>query len=669
MSEFYKKLGNEYLFLSKYEEAERNYREFGKICEEINNKKGFVDFLNNLGVVYIHSYKYSKSEKFLLRALQSAKECKYKEAVSLALNNLGILYNNTGKTSKTLECYFESLKINEEIKNITGLSRTYNNIAIVYKNRKDYVKAMSYIEKGILLDKKHGNKNLLSSKYNTKGLLYALQNRIDKGLPYFKKALKLSLEIEDYDASSKYYGNIAISYKNSNNIPFAILNYKKSFEMAKKTNNITSQIIFFANMGCLYIDQNKFKKSELYLKKALKMSKNYKILFLTRNVYRNLYELSDARKNYKDSIHYYIKYTEIKDKILNKQSNDKIAEMQTKYESEKKDKEITILSKNNLLLKKDNQIKKLEITQKDFKTKILIVGFALVLIALILLFLKYKKLFAFWKKKNHISSYRLVDKIGSGGMAVVFKGFHTKNKTEPVAIKILKEDINADADQKKRFFNEANILKNINHENIVKIFEVGEFDNQLFIAMEYIKGNTLAFEIHKNKNLLGKHGIFIMTQLINALFELHKREIIHRDLKPENIMLSEKNGVLSVKLLDFGLAKTQSLNSLTKTGMILGTIFYMPPEQLFHSVFSFAGDIYSLGIIFYEMLTGERPYKGDTTGEIMFEILNKDPDPIIAKNHDISEEINKIIFGMMNKEPQKRPDIITLMEKFNHFAV
>jgi serine/threonine-protein kinase len=163
-----------------------------------------------------------------------------------------------------------------------------------------------------------------------------------------------------------------------------------------------------------------------------------------------------------------------------------------------------------------------------------------------------------------------------------------------------------------------------------------------------------------------------MTQLVNALAKVHSKGIIHRDIKPENILLIEKKeNKYFVKLLDFGLAKSQSLTRLTETGQILGTINYLPPEQITHQKVSLASDIYSLGVVFYEMLTLEKPFLGESTIDIIKQIIEKEPIEPRKLRPEIPVELNKLILKMLSKKLDTRPNdemVLTWIEDLHNKA-
>lgn len=267
------------------------------------------------------------------------------------------------------------------------------------------------------------------------------------------------------------------------------------------------------------------------------------------------------------------------------------------------------------------------------------------------------KMVDFWRKKNYIGNYRIIRRIGSGGMANIFMAVSKRStKKQVLALKLMKEEYLLDEVYRKRFLDEGVIIDSMDHPHIVKVFERGEYNNTLFIAMELLEGSTLDKVIEKNKTMSPEQSLDITQQILNALTEIHRTGIIHRDLKPANIMLINKeNKEHFVKILDFGLAKTQTLSRVTESGLVVGTLNYLSPEQVLNSRFSPASDIYALGVILYEMLTGEKPFKGETPLEIMQDMFKEE----LKEPKDIKETIplklNTVVMSMIAREPEKRP--------------
>jgi serine/threonine protein kinase len=248
-----------------------------------------------------------------------------------------------------------------------------------------------------------------------------------------------------------------------------------------------------------------------------------------------------------------------------------------------------------------------------------------------------------------ISHYKVLDKLGEGGMGVVYKAEDTKLK-RMVALKFLPRDLTKDQVAKKRFLTEAQATATLNHCNIVTVHEIDEYEDLVYIAMEFVQGENL-----KEKSGSGPLEIDevlrLARQMAGGLREAHERGVIHRDIKSTNIMINEKG---QVKIFDFGLAKLKGQTMLTKEGTMLGTAAYMSPEQTQGAVVDHRSDIWSLGVVLYEMVTGEIPFKGEYVQGVIYSILNEEPEPLSSLRADVPLELERIINKMLAKNPAER---------------
>jgi predicted ATPase len=248
-----------------------------------------------------------------------------------------------------------------------------------------------------------------------------------------------------------------------------------------------------------------------------------------------------------------------------------------------------------------------------------------------------------------ISHYEILEMLGKGGMGAVYKARDTE-QGKIVAIKILSNQSIQIEDLKHRFNREATTGLKLDHPNIVKIYEVGEENNTYFIVMEFIEGKTLK-NIIDDGPLQPIEVINICLAAAEALGEAHNSSIIHRDIKCDNIMIA-KNG--NIKVMDFGLAKVQNASMLTIEGSILGTVSYMSPQQAIGEAIDHRSDIFSLGVVMYEMLTGTLPFKGDYEMAIIYSILNEEPLSIREINNTVPKSLEKVVFKALRKDPKKR---------------
>lgn len=250
-----------------------------------------------------------------------------------------------------------------------------------------------------------------------------------------------------------------------------------------------------------------------------------------------------------------------------------------------------------------------------------------------------------------ISHYEILEKLGSGGMGDVYKAQDTHLK-RTVALKFLPSNLTSDKQARQRFINEARAASSLDHPNIGTIYEINEHDGHFFIAMAYYAADTLKDKIQANKaGLKIDEAMDIGVQIARGLSRAHSRDIIHRDIKPANIALTEEG---QAKIIDFGLAKLKGYSKITKTGTTMGTIAYMSPEQARGKPADHRSDIWSLGVILYEMLTGQQPFKGEHEQAILYLIINEQPEFISKIRKDIPLRLERIIGKALAKNPDKR---------------
>ena len=254
--------------------------------------------------------------------------------------------------------------------------------------------------------------------------------------------------------------------------------------------------------------------------------------------------------------------------------------------------------------------------------------------------------------------YEIIEKIGSGGMATVYKAkCHVLNRY--VAIKILRDEFTTDEEFIKRFEVEAQSAASITHPNIVSVYDVGADGNLYYIVMELIKGKTLKEIIIEEKGPLPwKWSVNIAGQIASALETAHKNHIIHRDIKPHNIIITEE-GV--AKVTDFGIAKAVSNSTITAFGTTIGSVHYFSPEHARGGYTDEKSDLYSLGVVMYEMLTGKVPFDADTAVSVALKHMQEEPIPPIEVNSKIPSAVNDIIMKALRKDTNLRYQNATAM--------
>ncbi len=264
---------------------------------------------------------------------------------------------------------------------------------------------------------------------------------------------------------------------------------------------------------------------------------------------------------------------------------------------------------------------------------------------------------------QQISHYQIMREIGRGGMGVVYLAEDINLSRRPVALKLLPAHLTTDPDRLRRFEREARAASALNHPNILTIHEIGQRDGRPFIATEFIDGKTLREQM-RNQELQLSEALNIAAQIASALIAAHEAGIVHRDIKPENIMI---RGDGYVKVLDFGLAKLMeqpfaavdteaATREMVKTspGAVMGTAGYMSPEQARGLAVDARTDIWSLGVVLYEMITGRQPFEGDTASDLIVAILKTEPLPLTYYAHEVPSELERIAGQALEKNRETR---------------
>ncbi len=249
-----------------------------------------------------------------------------------------------------------------------------------------------------------------------------------------------------------------------------------------------------------------------------------------------------------------------------------------------------------------------------------------------------------------ISHYKILEKLGEGGMGVVYKAHDTKLE-RVVALKFPPQALTADPEERERFYQEARSASQLLHPNVCTIFEINESEKQIYIAMEYVDGPTLKKRIQADNPMpLGK-SLDIAIQICNGLVAAHEKGIVHRDIKSENILLTARG---EVKITDFGLAKLKGAEKLTKTGSTLGTAAYMSPEQARGEDVDARSDIFSCGVVLYELFAGRLPFRGEHQAAILYSLVNEEPAPLARFNEHVSPDLQHIVSKALAKDREDR---------------
>lgn len=601
------RLGTIHLIKNSYGQALENFTEALALFRQEGVDLGISDCLGNIGITYWYLGDYEKALKYYLECVAVDEKSGNRAGLTINLGNIAILYDNLRKFPEAEKFYFKAEELYRKDNDLSGLAHTYNNLGDHYKDLKDHQKALLYFQKSEKLAQKLKNRDLLAVVYSNMADIYLKAKAIDRAREQINRAFGFIAPGSESEATALLIlGRIQSAggeYRNA----------LKSLERALKIPTLS---------------ENKSLKKDC----LLEMSNIHK----QTGDYRNAYD-------------FYIRYSDVKNQLFNEESNLQLTRMQVEYDTLTKEKEIK-------LLKQNNEIQALRIGRQQILRNAFIIGFILVFIIFFLLLKKYFYFFSFWKRKNVVGHYQIMEKIASGGMGTVYKARNLMDKTGIFAIKVMREELFDNKTLAQRFKREASIMDQLDHPNIVKVNERGEHSGGLFIAMELLEGRTLAKFIATETNPPIHMVVKIMKQIVDVIGFIHKKGILHKDLKPDNIMLVHKeNNPHFVKLLDFGLARLQTFTRLTETGMVVGSIHYLSPEQISGGTLSEKSDVYSIGIIFYELITGTRPFTGGTTVDIMKQVIDIQPMPVSSLRPDIPGELNDLIMSMLDKDPGNRP--------------
>jgi serine/threonine protein kinase len=252
---------------------------------------------------------------------------------------------------------------------------------------------------------------------------------------------------------------------------------------------------------------------------------------------------------------------------------------------------------------------------------------------------------------QRLGDYRLEAELGRGSMGVVYRATHT-GQQRPYAVKVLLDALASDTSFVTRFKREANIAATLRHPNIVRVFDAGIQGAQIFFAMEYVEGVTAGRLLKQRKQLTAPQVVEVAIQASDALAYAHAEgHVVHRDIKPENLMVDRW---WRTKVLDFGLARVEGLHSITSAGTVVGSLYYVSPEQLRGQKIDGRTDVYGLGVSMYEMLSGQRPHRGQTFSELSGSILSGSYAPLREVLPGVAPHLERIVARAMAREVADR---------------
>ncbi|MCP4218678.1 MAG: protein kinase [bacterium] len=620
------------------------------MLHETDNRKARAEALFYLCQATMVKGDLEKALRFCNESLDNYRIINDKPGMADAMNALGMLYINIDYLNTAQGYLLDALKIRENSGNKAQLSASYLHLGILYYNLEDFSKALQYYSRALNLSKTlKAQRAIMVCLYYT-GLCYQKLQKNEQAIDYLHQGLDLAKKRKHQYYIAAFAGNLGDIYGNRKQYAKA-LEHLQQARSIQETHKFKGALVYTAYYtGNVYLQLKDYSQFHHNYKQTLKLAKELKDKKTLERVYKKYAFFFASQGDYKQAFAFHKKYSETREWILNENKTKQIAELEIRFDAEKRQKELE-------LLRKDNKIQK--VTRNAF-----FIVLVLLSIILVLVFKKYLYLLAFWKMHKYIWQYRILEKIGSGGMGTVYRAHAVSDKTHMAAIKVLREELWEDEESRLRFKQEGMIIDKLAHPHIVKIFERGEHKGKLYIAMEYLRGITLARKIKEETHPDLTECYSIMIQIAEALAFIHSKDVVHRDIKPSNIMLVPgQDRTHLVKLLDFGVALMKFQTRLTQSGVLVGTISYTAPEQITDNCYSSAGDVYSLGITFYEMLTGDPAFRGETITAVVEKIIDQLPDEPTNSRPDIPVALNRLIMQMLCKDPDRRPTSTRVLEE------
>jgi len=519
---------------------------------------------------------------------------------------------------------------------------SYIKLSILYCRQKDWHMAQRIVDEGIRLATGTGSLKHLGYLFNQAGLVAGAMKNPQKEIQMYKIAREHFEKINFTNEILSIEHNIGTIYKELGQFNLAEKHLKEAYVGFIQNNSQTDCLKSLIHLGQLYSLMGKKQEADLMFQQALSLidgQSTFDQLWVIKAYADHCFETGQ----YQESSRYYRRSAALNEILYNQRKEEQIALLRESFDADRREHRIGILER-------DQKIARIT---RNF----LIVLLLLIIFVMWVLMRKYRHLFMFWKKQKFIGQYCISGVIASGGMGTVYQAYPIKEKKRTVAIKVLKEGVDERPDFIKRFKREGEIIDRLDHPNIVKILERGSHNERPYIVMEYLSGKTLEQYLQENKlSVLEK--LLIMLQISQAIEQMHKQKIMHCDIKGQNIMVCKNPMSTSVivKILDFGLAKMGHHSRLTTVGMIMGTLNHTAPELFYEPSPTLQADIYSLGVVFYSILTGNLPFENDSEAILLKQILHQEPKAPGSFSSGISSQINILILQMLDKHPSSRPD-------------
>ncbi len=654
-------LGTAHRQLDENQEAVRLLREAEAIFEELKLPKRQFTCLKNIGWAWENAGDNERALEQYQRALELARRISYAKGEGVALSYIGIVHLEQNRYEQALECMQGALRIQERERDEDVIPNTQNYIGSIHLQLGNYDKALDYYQRSLASYKKAGDPPNMAIALGNIGIVYERTKRPREAREVYQQALDISRQFNDTVNIAGALGNLSGVYVDLGDLDKAMACREEELRISRRSGNPEHVGGSLGGLGEIYIKKKDYPGAKRVLEEALRELAKGGSNESLYSVHNNLSEVLEALGDWRGALGELKKSVALRAQILDVEKQKSLAEMEAKYESETRKQRITLLE-NNV------EIQRLQLSRTRLRMWVLLSGAGLLLVAGVSFFRRYLHLLAFWRKKHQIGRYLIGDRIGSGGLGVVYRASDVTQRSGPVAIKLIREEFSQDPVLTRRLKHEAILIDQLNHPNIVKVYERGEHDQQIYIVMELLPDRSLA-EALRGGPLAIPLVVSIGIQLADTLAAIHAKGIVHRDLKPENVMLIEQEGGPLVKLLDFDIAVGVNLTRLTETGRIMGTLHYMPPEQITDQKVLAAGDVYSMGVLLYEALTGIKPFPAELPTDIIRQILDSEAIPPLRLRRETPPELSGLLLSMLAKDPARRPDERAVCDELQRIRV
>lgn len=591
------------------------------------------------------------------------------KGMAAAANNLGVLYEQVGDHQQALQYNLEALRLEEQLGRKIGIANNLNSVGNIYSRLGEQLKARDYYQRALAIYRELDEPDGIGKCLNNLGNTYEKLGQDDEAMDYFEQSLAMAKRLGSRSNQADPLNNMGIVFKKHGQYEKARGQYFAEMKIREDLGQRQELATDYHNIAETYVLEKKYAEALPYLDKAVGLGKEIRSNEILQAAYLLLGQAYAERKEYQKAYDYQVLYSDTRAAMLDEQRNAKIAELQEKYDADAREREIESLNKDKELLTKDAKIRQLQLGRTRLVAALLVALVVLVLGGAALLFRRYLYLLTFWKKKTFIGQYRVEGELTRGGMGIVYRASSILAPSIPIALKVIREEVAGDDTQRRRFINEGKIIDGLDHPNIVKVIDRGEHNRRLYIAMEYLDGKTVAEIVHEAEvqghPLPLPRCLDVMRQLTDAVVAIHGKGIVHRDITPANVIVADDHGTAKVKLLDFGIAKADTMSTLTEVGELLGTINYMAPERLQMRELSPASDVFSLGVLFYELLTLRKPFLADEPAEVLRQLLGREPVEPRLFRPEIDDDLELLVMAMLRKEPRRRPEGVEVLHRLD----